>query len=189
MVSWHLINNSNIALGRSLVFLDKVSKIQWCKHAKSVHRWITLTFHCSTRLMLLKITSSSARFMCLSSCTGHNKLVSSAIDLPFSIIILVVILHIKVRLVDGNGCAQGLVKLRKAHSPIIGHTYSFQLLDGIKSKQQVESHQFLVHNYKLNTDRISVAHIELSKFYPRAFKDPFTNSEYIHFFPLLKVTK
>ena len=95
----------------------------------------------------------------------------------------------KVKLIDGNGCTQRLVKLRKAHSPITGHTYSSQLLDNVKSRQQVESPQFLLHNQNLSLNRTPVAHVKLNKSYPRESKGSFTNSEHIHFFPLLRVTK
>ena len=101
---------------------------------------------------------------------------------------VLVIPHMKVRLIDGNCCAQGLVQLQKTHSPNTDHTYSSQLLDGIKSEQQIEPQQFLVHNQNLNMDRMPAAHVKLNKSYPRALKGPFTNSEPIHFFPLPRLT-
>ena len=52
------------------------------------------------------------------------------------------------------------------------HHWSYSLI--LKSKQQVEPQQFLVHNQDLNI----VARVKLNKSYPRAPKGPFTNSEY-----------
>ena len=80
-------------------------------------------------------------------------------------------------------------KLKKAHSPITGHTYFSQLLDGVKSEQQVEPQQFLIYNKNLNIDKMPVAHVKLNKSYPRAPMGPFTNSEHIHFLLFQELTK
>ena len=39
---------------------------------------MVFAFHCNARLMLRSTTSSSAKLMCLSSCTGHCQFTSSA---------------------------------------------------------------------------------------------------------------
>ena len=51
---------------------------------------------------------------------------------------ILLILSVKVGLVDGNGCAQGSIRWRKAHSPITSHAYTSQILDGVKSELQVK---------------------------------------------------
>ena len=73
-----LINISEGALVHTLVCPDKVSYTQQCMHAESIHRWTVFAFHCNARLMPHSTTSSSAKLMCLSSCTGRCQLASSA---------------------------------------------------------------------------------------------------------------
>lgn len=82
MLSRRLINIYVADFVHTREFPYSVSETYRCTHIDSIFRWITVAFQCNSILMPNKIGPSSARLICLSTCSDRSQMASSTRDSP-----------------------------------------------------------------------------------------------------------